>query len=100
MPAAVLPENTLLQIHSPTQLSLKNAVDLLGPLDDGWRLRDVPSEDLSLNEPRNHHLQLMADETLCWNREHLCIRALAIGHVTNWSTTYGRFLPGSAAWSL
>ena len=54
-------------------LPLKIVV-LLGPLDDRWWLDDVLSEDVSLDEVRKPHVQLVGDETFRWDREDLCER--------------------------
>lgn len=41
-------------------------------LNDLWWLGDVLAEDMSLEEVREPHGQLMRDEFARWNREDLC----------------------------
>jgi len=49
-----------------------NIFNKVGLLDD-WRwLRDLLSEDVPLEEIREPHGQLIAEETLRWDREDLC----------------------------
>lgn len=47
-------------------------VRLLGLLDDWWRLHDLASEYVSLDEVWKPYGQLVMDEVLCWDREDLC----------------------------
>lgn len=46
--------------------------DLFGSRDNGWRLGDVLSKDVSSNEPRKPHSEFVMDKCFCWNRKDLC----------------------------
>lgn len=52
-------------------------LDLLGRSDDWQWLRDTLPKDISLDEPREPHGQLVMEELLRWNRKDLCDRKIS-----------------------
>jgi hypothetical protein len=50
----------------------RSRIDKIGLLDDWRRLFNPLAEDVSLEEVRKPHRQLIVEETLGWDREDLC----------------------------
>jgi hypothetical protein len=50
----------------------RSRIDKIGLLDDWRGLFDLLAEDVSLEEVRKPHSQLIVEETLGWDREDLC----------------------------
>lgn len=48
-------------------LRLQDSLNLLFFLDDCWRLRNLLTEDVSLEEVWEPDSEFIRDETLCWN---------------------------------
>jgi hypothetical protein len=65
--AHILREDGIPATSSPEKL-----INLVALLDDWWRLRDILSEDVPFDEVWQPDGQLVVDEGLGWNREHLC----------------------------
>jgi len=71
IPRLSLPPRLRLQLLVDSLLAV-DIFNKVGLLDD-WRwLRDLLSEDVPLEEIREPHGQLIAEETLRWDREDLC----------------------------